>query len=77
MNPSDDVSYNKKWMSVTEAAAYVSNKYGTATVNFIRQLIQKRSVPILRLGKFKLVEASDLDAYIEKNVELPPKKRKR
>ena len=64
---------NKKWMSVTEAAEYVSAKYGTVSTQFIRRIIQKRAVAILRLGKF--VEASDLDAYIQKRVELPLRKR--
>jgi len=68
---------DKKWMTVTEAAEYVSEKYGTVSTQFIRRIIQKRAVAILRLGKFKLVEASDLDAYIQKRVELPLKKRKR
>ena len=68
---------DKKWMSVTEAAEYVSQKYGTVSPQFIRRIIQKRAVAILRLGKFKLVEASDLDAYIQKRVQSPLKKRKR
>jgi len=71
---------DKKWMSVTEAAEYVSKKYGPVSVQFVRRIIQKRAVAILRLGKFKLVEASDLDAYIQKRiqkrVESPLKKRK-
>ena len=68
---------DKKWMSVTEAAEYVSKKYRKVTVSFIRQLIQRRAVDVLPLGKHKLVEASDLDTYIEKLVERPAKKRKR
>lgn len=70
------MDHNKKWMSVTEAAEYVSKKYRKVTVSFIRQLVQREAVHILPLGKHKLVEASDLDAYIERMVKRPAKKRK-
>ncbi len=64
---------NKKWMSVTEAADYISKKYGKVSVSFVRQLIQRHAVDVLRLGKHKLVEASDLDTYIQKRVKKPRK----
>jgi excisionase family DNA binding protein len=51
----------KRGLTVQEAAAYLST-----TVPAIRQLIYKRELPFVKLGKRHIIDRLDLDKWIEK-----------
>jgi excisionase family DNA binding protein len=51
----------KRGLTVQEAAAYL----GT-TVPAIRQLIYRRELPFVKLGKRHIIDRQDLDKFIER-----------
>lgn len=50
----------KKWMSVTDVAAYLGISYVT-----VYRLVTEEKIPSFKIGKLWKFKASDLDKWIE------------
>lgn len=53
---------SERLLTVQQAAKYLST-----TVPAIRQLIYKRELPIMKIGKRHNIDRLDLDKFIERN----------
>ena len=54
------IDYISRGLTVQEAAKYLST-----TVPAIRQLIYRRELPVVKIGKRHIIDRQDLDTFIE------------
>jgi len=59
-------SPQKRWLDITEAAAYIKSTVGT-----LYNKVHRREIPFVKLGRRVLFDVHDLDACMERNKVYP------